>query len=132
MNKLTNSESEITFTTTQTVWQQIEEIARHLPIEYKIKHIDNDNVSDSFIVNIKRKLNVTDPKKFWDEINGSITGEKLYEIYDHKLGTVLEALGHFRITKADLDRRGTQLKFLLTLEVSKLIFVAFSLNVVGC
>lgn len=66
------------------------------------------------------RVNTLDLTHIWNEANSwSSTGHQLTNFTSTKIGQVLLALKHAKITTADLDPRGTQLKLLLTLKVSQ-------------
>lgn len=88
-----------------------------LSADYRIKRLKQDNISEFFANNLKHSSGkVENFKELWKTANSWVSKHQLYSPSDSNLGKVWHALQFAKITKADLDTRGTQLKFLLTLE----------------
>lgn len=96
---------------------KIKKIQKHLPKIYYLRRDNTDLISNDFIQYLKSGGKVYNLDKLWNEVNSWVTKTQLYSIHP-KLGDVLFALQNAKIVKCDLDNRGSQLKFLLTLEVS--------------
>ncbi|CAH0552041.1 unnamed protein product [Brassicogethes aeneus] len=91
----------------------------NLSPEYIIKPKENV-VIETLIKNIKlvSKYNVKD---VWSEADSWVTNSQVVNVNSSNVGNVLNALKDSKIIRADLDTRGTQLKFLLTLEGNQLV-----------
>ncbi|KAK9736517.1 Golgi casein kinase, C-terminal, Fam20 [Popillia japonica] len=94
---------------------KIKKIQKHLPKIYYLRRDNTDLISNDFIQYLKSGGKVYNLDKLWNEVNSWVTKTQLYSIHP-KLGDVLFALQNAKIVKCDLDNRGSQLKFLLTLE----------------
>lgn len=92
----------------------------NLPEFYKVRTRAKDPIVDTFIHNINNKPNSpTDNfKELWKEVNSWVTKTQLTNFSSAKIGSVAQALKRGKIIYSDVDTRGTQLKLLLTLEVS--------------
>lgn len=86
----------------------------NLPKYYHIKPEYYDNITETFVKSLKRSER--DMKSVWQDVNAAVSKQGLFKIANTYLGDALHALQTGRIIKADLDKRGTQLKLLLTLE----------------
>ncbi|KAI1287969.1 Glycosaminoglycan xylosylkinase [Halotydeus destructor] len=69
----------------------------------------------NFIANMKYVPSVQRAKQIWLRANSWATMNQLI-LPDADIGSVVNALARSRIVKADLSKRGTQLKLLITLE----------------
>lgn len=99
---------------------------RKLPEMYKSPGQRTLNL-DSFLKSINQavtlRVNSLDLAQIWNEANSwSSVGHQLTNFTSPLIGQVLLGLKHARIKTADLDPRGTQLKLLLTLNVSQNTF----------
>lgn len=117
MNSLINSQNEVHFSN-----KAIEETIKYhltiLPEKYKLRNIVFDNITDSFIKNIYTVPNsITSIKRLWQEVNSWAKLHYFVNVTSPYLGTIINSLKYAKIKYADIDRRGTQLKLLLTLEV---------------
>lgn len=91
-----------------------------LPDHYKQKRTENLIRPDLFIINTKNTSLNFDNAQFeilWKEANSWVSKTRIVNFNSRNIGKILQALTVAEITKADLDTRGTQLKFLLTLQV---------------
>ncbi|XP_050295864.1 glycosaminoglycan xylosylkinase homolog [Anthonomus grandis grandis] len=90
---------------------------KHLPKYHINEH--EDTKAAMFLEAVKSAENVEisklNLKELWDEANLWPSVNQLTNITSPSIGSIMYALKHARITKADLDTRGTQLKLLLTL-----------------
>lgn len=113
-----------------TKFQQSEVIQTHLRREDKIRIIqlnlpdvyyrkqpENDLVGRYFIKYLNSGHRVNNLKELWSVANSWVSKTHIYKIRP-QLGNILYALKNTKIIKTNLDNRGSQLKFLLTLEVS--------------
>lgn len=119
MRLLSDSESSPKITH-ELIHEKIRYHLANLPEFYKIKAITPDGVADNFIQHINSvQGNGKDSlEELWNEVNSWVTKTQLTNFTSSKIGNVLQALKHAKIIFADVDTRGTQLKLLLTLEVS--------------
>lgn len=80
----------------------------------------DDKVISNFIKNVNsfEKSKNDDIESLWRRANDWISNNKFYDIYDKNLGNVIYNLKNSKITYAHVYSRGTQLKLLLSLEVS--------------
>lgn len=91
----------------------------NLPEFYKMRTTTKDPIVDSFIANINKHGSPTENfNELWKEVGAWVTKTQLTNFTSAKIGSVAEALKRAKIIYADVDTRGTQLKLLLTLEVS--------------
>ncbi|EFA06532.1 glycosaminoglycan xylosylkinase homolog [Tribolium castaneum] len=110
LTTLTSTESEV-----RSTHEKIYHHLKNLPQLYKThKPLEND-AFDKFTSNVNVVIN-EDVAKVWQIANSWVSGTKLVDLESPFLGTVLSRLKTAKVVKADLDTRGTQLKFLLTLE----------------
>lgn len=86
-----------------------------LPEKYMLTHGNEDNRTNLFIRNLQTDYHMNLPE-LWRYVNSIVSKDTLYPQTEH-LGLAVNAMKSTKIIKADLDRRGTQLKLLLTLEV---------------
>lgn len=103
-----------------TIEEKIYLELKSLPAHYKSKPLILDKSIDIFLENIRKaavSLNDSAIKKLWTLANSWVTKTQVVDLTSSSLGQVLTALKTASIIKADLDTRGTQLKFLLTLQV---------------
>lgn len=92
----------------------------NLPEFYKVRVTTKDSIIDSFINNIKAPRNARDSLEgLWKEVDAWVTKTQLTNFSSTKIGSVTHALKQAKITGADIDTRGTQLKLFLTLEVGR-------------
>lgn len=115
LSRLTSTESEV-----RTVREQISFHLENLPEVYKTRKPYENDAIDKFISNIN-SIATEETTKLWQIANSWVSGTKLVELESPHLGGLLSALKTSKIINSDLDTRGTQLKFLLTLEVSRLV-----------
>lgn len=117
---LSRTESEVMkkpsglITIEQKIMQKVPLVSKN----YKSKRITNDNTTDTFIRNLKIIKEIKNKERLWKEAKSWVSKTQLYNFTNPNLGSVLNALKTSKIIKADIDTRGTQLKLLLTLEVS--------------
>ncbi|XP_019771994.2 glycosaminoglycan xylosylkinase homolog [Dendroctonus ponderosae] len=104
--------------TNQDVEEAIYEELSRLPESYSRDALQL-NSAERFLSNIKRTgrwgLESVPLQQLWAEANSWPSDSQLTNLSSALMGRILYSLGHARITKADLDTRGTQLKILLTL-----------------
>lgn len=99
-----------------------------LPVEYTIRTLTEDKTVDIFLNIIKstnanfRQLNLD---SLWREANSWVSKTQLINLTSPNLGKLFIALKKAKIISADVDTRGTQLKLLLTLEVSSCIYFIY-------
>lgn len=119
LSALTKMESEVKNSKELDIQEQIMQAVTHLDKKYKIMHLTPNTILDAFIFNLKNPTNIKNVyKEVWLEANSWVSKTQLYELESRHLGNVINALKSSKIIKADIDTRGTQLKLLLTLEVS--------------
>lgn len=117
MNSLINSQNEVSFSN-KAIEETIKYELTKLPEQYKLRNIVFDNVTDTFIKNIYIVPNsITSIQQLWQEVNSWAKFHFFVNVTSPNLGTIINSLKHAKIKYADIDRRGTQLKLLLTLEV---------------
>lgn len=111
---------EILFTKRPTIEEKIYIQLQELPIYYKQKPAESLLVGDLFISNTKNItiLENTELSHLWKQTNSWVSKFRVVDFTNPEIGKILQALRVAEITKADLDTRGTQLKFLLTLQVT--------------
>lgn len=103
----------------QEVEKAIYDKLSHLPEAYASGPL-NQNSAERFLSNIQTarwELSSGQLEKLWEEANSWPSDRQLTNLSSPLMGGILYALQHARITKADVDTRGTQLKILLTLMV---------------
>lgn len=114
---LTKSEHEILYTNS-IIEEQIKNELHLLPAKYKHRSPVIDNSSDIFINNLyKTPGSIKDLTQLWKEVNSWSRKNQFVDVHSPNLSNILFALKHAHILSADIDRRGTQLKLMLTLEV---------------
>lgn len=87
----------------------------HLPDVYKYPQAQGNHIYES-IRNIgNQQFHAGTLRSLWKESNSWILSNTITNISSPNLGRILKALSTARITSADIDTRGTQLKLLLTL-----------------
>lgn len=102
-----------------TIEEKIYLELQKLPEHYKLKSVETLPVIDLFAVNSKNvtSLNESQFQHLWKLANSWVSKTRIVDFGSLDIGRILQALKVAEITKADLDTRGTQLKFLLTLQV---------------
>lgn len=100
-----------------------DEIYRELALlsaEYKTKSKIVSNFTKYFLNNMKSSADLANLNynNVWKNAKSWVSKMQLYEARNSDIREVCEAMKVGKIIKADLDSRGTQLKFLFTLEVS--------------
>lgn len=111
--------SDIEVRNTQTIEEKIYLELQKLPEHYKQKTPGSLPVADLFITNTKNiaTLENTNIDHLWKQTNSWVSKTRVVDFINSDIGKILQVLTETEITKADLDTRGTQLKFLLTLQV---------------
>nr|XP_022913746.1 glycosaminoglycan xylosylkinase homolog [Onthophagus taurus] len=101
----------------EIIEEKIQEKFNNLPDKYKRKSSKVDLITQNFIkyVQNEHKSTANNVNELWKEANMWINKTQLYSI-THKLGYVIDALKNSDILQVGLNPKGTQLKFLLTLE----------------
>lgn len=118
MRLLSNSEKR-PINTNEIIHEKIYKHLATLPEFYKIRSTTHDSVVDTFIKNINHANSpIEDLDELWNEVSSWVTRSQLTNFSSAKFGTVVQALKNAKIIHSDVDSRGTQLKLLLTLEVS--------------
>lgn len=115
---LSRNESEVRKFTKLTIEEKILQNVPFIAQNYKSRRIISDNLTNTFIHNLKSITVFKNKSNLWKEARSWVSKTQLYNYASPHLGSVLFALKSARIIKADIDTRGTQLKLLLTLEVS--------------
>lgn len=96
--------------------KRILDIYRNLPVVYYEKFQEYENsTSKMFLKNIRINKNVN-LTNLWKYVNDFVSKDSLYPQNEY-LGSLVHAMETSKIINATLDQRGTQLKFLLTLDV---------------
>lgn len=111
--------SDIEVRKTLTIEEKIYLELHKLPENYKQKAVESLRVVDIFISNSKNftALVNTEFDHLWKQTNSWVSKTRVVDFSNPDIGKILQAIKEAEITKADLDTRGTQLKFLLTLQV---------------
>ncbi|KAJ8925971.1 hypothetical protein NQ315_009826 [Exocentrus adspersus] len=102
-----------------TVEEKIYFELNKLPGRYTSKSLVEDKTTEVFLQNLSTtnlRLEDLDLEGLWAEANSWVSKTQLVNLSSPDLGKLFFALKHARITKADVDTRGTQLKLLFTLE----------------
>lgn len=115
MSILSKSESEV-IQAHLGVEEEIYKIYKQLKNTIDPKSKTDNLVGNKFIKYLNNGSLVDNLKQLWTEANSWVSKTEVYNIHHH-LGNILHAIKKTKIIKADLDNRGSQLKFLLTLEV---------------
>nr|CAI5824554.1 unnamed protein product [Callosobruchus analis] len=92
---------------------------KHLPRDYKIPSLLEHKSFSTFLNNIKSEkfeLNSENLTNLWNEANSWVSKTQIFNMSSPNIGKVVYALKNAKILKADLDTRGTQLKFTFTLD----------------
>lgn len=104
----------------QTIEDKIYMELQSLPDYYKLKPFETVQFTDLVLAKSKnRTVNLTDTnlEYLWKEANSWVSKTGIVDFSSTQIINVLSALKNAKITKADFDTRGTQLKLLLTLQV---------------
>lgn len=114
---LPSTESEVR--TNSQIENSIYEELKRLPDIYKVSPQVEARKADEFLkhVNDVVSLELQNLKALWDEANSWPSKDQITNTSSPSIGKVVYALKHARITMADIDTRGTQLKLLLNLMV---------------
>ncbi|KAK9891218.1 hypothetical protein WA026_013532 [Henosepilachna vigintioctopunctata] len=91
-------------------------LSENLPSTYISAKLTIDNVTHIFIKNIRKYYELENVTYLWKLTNSWVSKKHIVNPLDEEVGKVFGALKYASIIKADLDGRGTQLKFLLTLQ----------------
>lgn len=101
--------------------EKIWKIYHNLPKIYyenlEAHNVDDFNGTSIFLKNIALSYNKSNLTYLWKHINNNISRNNIHPQNEY-LGTLLKAMQTAKIVEADLDKRGTQLKLLLILEVT--------------
>nr|CAH7761905.1 unnamed protein product [Callosobruchus chinensis] len=92
---------------------------KNLPKDYKIPSLIEPKTFYTFLKNIKSEkfeLSSENLTILWNKANSWVTKTQIFNISSPNIGKVVYALKNTKILKADLDTRGTQLKFIFTLD----------------
>lgn len=103
-----------------TIEEKIYQHLAKLPDYYNLRSPKDVSFSDLSLVNTKNstvRLDDWHLQELWKEANSWVSKTSVINFSSPKMGPLLFALKNAKILKADLDSRGTQLKFLLTLQV---------------
>lgn len=103
-----------------TIEEKIYLELRKLPEHFKLKSLENLSVVDLFVANTKNnpiRLEDSQFEHLWKVANSWVSKNRIVDFSSSEIGNVIRAMKTAVIIKADLDTRGTQLKFLLTLQV---------------
>lgn len=118
MRVLSTSESHLK-SANEIIHEQIHYYYSNLPEFYRSRTTTKDEVVDKFIRNVNdRGSGKDDLEGLWKEVNSWVTKASLVNFTSAKIGRIVHALQTAKVVYADVDSRGTQLKLLLTLEVS--------------
>lgn len=122
LKNLQISEIEVRKLPTSTIEEKIYIELQNLPEIYKIKPLQSLPEFDIFLANFRNigKLKCTNVSRLWDNANSWVSNSKsrVVDFSSSQIGEILFCMKYAKIIKADLDPRGTQLKFLFTLQVS--------------
>lgn len=116
MRILITEEHERSTTVQLSPEEKILKLFDHLPDTYKVRRLKDDNITRVLLKNLKNKLKIRNIKQIWIDANAGVSKTQLYN--SSLLGLIRLGMKRLKIVFADLDSRGTQLKLLLTLEVS--------------
>lgn len=112
--------SDIEVRTFKTIEEKIYLELENLPQQYRLKSYQKDpTISLSSVIYTNRSFNLGDSsfKDLWKEANSWVSKTRIVDFSSPQIVNVLLGIKNAKITKADLDTRGTQLKLLLTLQV---------------
>lgn len=91
-----------------------------LPDLYRSPQKFNNSKIDAFLNNIRTdnslKLDISDLKELWQEVQSWPSKNQLANISSPNLGKIMFAMKYTPIISTDIDSRGTQLKILLNLQ----------------
>ncbi|CAH2005600.1 unnamed protein product [Acanthoscelides obtectus] len=102
-----------------TIEEKIQIELKNLPGDYKVPSLIEHKTFHRFASNIKRvpfELSSENLTKLWSKVNTWVTKTQIFDMSNPNIGRALYALKNAKILKADLDTRGTQLKFTFILE----------------
>lgn len=91
--------------------------SKNLHVLYSNSKHDPSNITDIFIKNIRKYESLNNVTNLWKVLNSWVSKQHVVNHTHEDVGKIFAALKFIPIVRADLDKRGSQLKFLLTLEV---------------
>lgn len=119
LNILTASESKVK--KLLTIEEKIYLELQNLPAQYNLTPLSHDIADEIFTDDFKYKntsIQKIDLVNLWQEVNSWVSKTQVVNFQSPNFRRAFYALKSAKIIKADVDTRGTQLKLLLTLQVT--------------
>lgn len=117
LNDLKNSSSKVDPGLNNSIADNIIFYSKNFHYTYFAHKATSENNTEIFIHNIKKYNELKNVTSLWNLANSWISNKHIVNYKHKEIGNIFRTLKYAPIIKADLDNRGSQLKFLFTLQV---------------